>query len=334
MSQLVDLLGRYHTYLRVSVTDRCNLRCTYCMPAGASCTGATDHLLAQNEIVRICRLFAALGVDKIRLTGGEPLVRRDIVELARGLAALPGIAELGVTTNGVLLAPLAAKLVAAGVNRINISLDTLNRARFKQIALRDRLDEVLAGVEAALVAGFKSIRLNVVVIPGVNEDELFDFVEFVRWRQVCIRFIEYMPVGRQWNNPGACIPTARLIERLSERHHLAAHAGTGGTNSVAREFRLEGFQGTVGFISTVSGSFCGGCNRLRLSANGTLKTCLHYPAELNLREALRGGAGDAELAQLISAALRSKRPGRPGGAPVPDEVAACMERRSMFQLGG
>lgn len=334
MTQLIDSLGRKHTYLRVAVTDRCNLRCTYCMPASGICHGSAETRMSLAEVARICRVFSTLGISKVRFTGGEPLVRDNIVEIAANVARLPGIEHVGITTNGVLLASLAADLAAAGVTRMNVSLDTLQRERFRQIALRDGLERVLAGIEAGLKAGFEAVRLNVVVIPGVNEDELFDFVEFVRHRPICVRFIEFMPVGREWSGQTSCIPTAELIERLSSRYSMTPVMSEGMQARVAKEFRIDRHTGTVAFITTVTDHFCGGCNRMRITADGALKTCLHYPAELNLCHAMRNGASDSKLGQLIMTALLSKREGRPSNGSVPEEVAACMEQHAMFQIGG
>lgn len=335
MTQLVDVLGRKHTYLRLSVTDRCNLCCTYCMPAGGVSLQPAAELLTLKEIERICRVFASLGITKVRLTGGEPLVRSGIVELAGRIAALPGIRHVGITTNGVLLAALADQLRAAGVSRVNISIDSLNAARYRRITMRDELPRVLAGVEAALSAGFAAVGLNVVVIKGVNEDEVLDFVEFARWRPISVRFIEYMPVGRAWAQPTPCVPTADLIELIGGRYTMSPAESSGGMHHVARQYAVAGLLGTVAFIPGVTEHFCGSCNRMRVTAAGQFKTCLHYSAELNLRDTLRAGASDSILAELIIDRLRSKREGKPWTLPgQPGARTECLEQLAMNRIGG
>jgi len=334
MSRLVDLMGRKHTYLRVSVTDRCNLRCTYCMPSGGICKLPSSDILSLEETTRVCRVFAGLGVTKVRLTGGEPLVRQGIVELARAIASLSGVEQVGMTTNGVLLAPLAAELAGAGVSRINVSLDTLKPERFRKITLHDSLDSVLEGIQAALGAGFTVLNLNAVVISGVNDDEILEFVELTRAMPICVRFIEYMPVGRQWSGPTPHVPTARLMETISAHYDIAPMGDAPGLFNVAKLYSVEGMRGTLGFIPSVTEHFCGHCSRMRVTADGRLKTCLHYPAELSLKDAMRNGASDKDLEKLIVAALMEKRVGRPLDANISADAAECLEAGSMYEIGG
>ncbi len=341
MTPLIDTFGRMHTYLRISVTDRCNLRCVYCQPGPSSRTGGVDAwpqritlqpreaVLTFDEIERVGRLFARLGVTKIRITGGEPLVRRDLPLLIARLARIPGIETLGMTTNGVVLARHARRLKDAGLTHLNVSLDTLRPERFLHIALRPHLPDVLDGIEAALAAGFSPLKLNVVVMEEVNGDELLDFVEFVRCRPINVRFIEYMPFESNRWNTGSFLSFVKMTERIGKRHELIPIDPRPETSAVAREFRIHGWRGTVGFIASMSENFCDTCNRLRLRANGSLKSCLFHPPEVNLRQALRSGASDAMLEEMIRAAVQEKPAGH---APVEELLVAG--NRTMIEIGG
>ncbi len=297
---LTDGFGRVHTYLRIAVTDRCNLRCVYCMPHDGFISKPRAEILTLEEIERLARLFVGLGIEKIRLTGGEPTVRAGLEWLVTRLAALPELKTLAVTTNGLLLKEQAARLRTAGVQAVNISLDTLRPARFQEITLRDRFIDVLAGIDAARHAGFAPLKLNVVIIKGVNDDQLLDFVEFVRDRPLNIRFIEFMPFrGNRWTKD-RFIPWRELQHRISEHYELTSPPVDGPTPQrgveistssegvrggeglgripdslpIAKDFTIPGFMGTVSFISPLSEEFCLGCNRLRLTADGALKSCL------------------------------------------------------------
>jgi cyclic pyranopterin phosphate synthase len=325
---LVDGWGRVHTYLRISVTDRCDLRCVYCMPPDGIAKRPRADLLTFDEIERVARLCARLGVTKIRLTGGEPLVRRDLPDLAARLAVLPGLGSLGLTTNGVRLRAHAAALRAAGVTHLNISLDTLRPERFERIALRGHFDEVMAGIEAALAVGFARVKVNMVVMGGVNDDELAHVADLARARPLHVRFIEYMPFAfNRWDR-ATFVPYRTMLDALRRVHPLVPLARTD-PSAVAREFTAPGFAGTVGFITSLSDHFCDACNRVRLTADGSIKTCLFHPAETNLRTALRSGAGDAELEGLLRAALRLKPDGH-----APAEELVRLESRSMVAIGG
>ena len=341
MTPLVDAFGRRHTYLRISVTDRCNLRCVYCQPDQSSRTRGSDAwpqrialqpreaVLTFDEIERVSRLFARLGITKIRITGGEPLVRRNISILIARLARIPGIETLGMTTNGVVLARHASRLKDAGLTHLNVSLDTLRPERFRQIALRAHLPDVLDGIEAALAAGFSPLKLNVVVMEEVNGDELLDFVEFVRCRPINVRFIEYMPFESNLWNTGSFLSFAEMSARIGARDELIPIDRPGETSPVAREFRIDGWRGTVGFIASMSEPFCNTCNRLRLRADGSLKSCLFHPAEVNLRQALRSGASDAMLEEMIRAAVQEK----PAGHASVEELLVG-GNRTMIEIGG
>lgn len=324
---LVDRFGRRHTYLRISLTDRCNLRCGYCMPPEGITVTPKPALLDEDEVVRLASIFVRMGVDKIRLTGGEPLVRKDLDSIAARLGRLPGLSVLAMTTNGISLAERAASLRAAGLNALTISLDTLRRDRFLDITKRDRFDAVMAGIEAALAAGYAPIKINMVVMRGVNDDEIEEFVAWAQDRPLQIRFIEYMPFpGNHWHSAGV-VGWSEIRERLEKRWTLApieVHP-----SAVAKEFALVGHQGSIGFVTSMTDSFCGTCNRLRLTADGNLKTCLFHPAEQSLRDALRAGAGDEALEAQIGRAVGLKQ-----AAHAPMEELARLGNRAMIEIGG
>lgn len=326
MNLLVDDLGRKHTYLRVSVTDRCNLRCLYCAPDPPSPPRPPEDLLTLEEIARVARIFVSLGITKIRLTGGEPLVRPRIESLVEVLAATPGLDAVALTTNGLLLARHARALKAAGLSQLNVSLDTLRPERFARIALRDAYRAVREGIDAALGAGFASLKINVVVLEGINDDEILEFVEMARDRPFSVRFIEYMRFSCNRRRDARLVPYAAMRRRIEERYCLEPAAPPRAGAPVAREFRIQGFAGTIGFITPVSSRFCADCNRLRLMADGSLKTCLFVSPAASVREALRRGAPDAEIVRLIVEAVRTK------GAPSPSSCPAC--EHSMAEIGG
>jgi cyclic pyranopterin phosphate synthase len=329
MGRLIDSHGRVHTYLRISVTERCNLRCVYCMPSQAIEPGIRDESLSFAEITRLAAIFAQLGVNKVRFTGGEPLLRGDLVKLVDRLAGIQGLDTLGLTTNGVLLAEHNRDLRQAGITHLNVSLDSLRPERFARITKRDFFHRVRSGIDAALEAGFPGIRLNVVIVKGLNDDELFDFVEFVRDKPICVRFIEYMPFkANRWNSSGfLCFD--RMRASIESRYQLIPCNSEKINNSSARQYRIEGFLGSVGFITSLSDSFCAGCNRLRLTADGRLKTCLFYPAEVSLIDPLRAGASDAAVAAVITRAVKAK----PRAHPRLEELTSSTER-SMIEIGG
>lgn len=317
---LADDHGRLHTYLRVSVTDRCNLRCLYCMPPGGAALRARAELLTDAEIVRLARVLAGLGISKIRLTGGEPTVRAGLPRLVRRLAELPGVATVALTTNGVRLAGSVGALREAGLAALNISLDTLRRERFRRIAGRDALSEVLAGIDAALAADIRPLKLNVVVMGGLNDDELVDFADFAQARPLEVRFIEFMPFKDNGWRAGAVVTCARMRARLAasrELRPLPAAPADGGAATAGRRCAVAGARGTLSFIAPMSAAFCAGCVRLRLTAAGELKTCLFHPPVLNLRDALRRGAADGELAALARAAVLDKPAARPADDRLP-----------------
>lgn len=300
-----DTLGRPLRALRISVTDRCNFRCRYCMPAEVFGPDhpflPRDQVLAFEEITRLARVFAGLGVTKLRLTGGEPLLRKDLPLLVAELAKTPGLQDLALTTNGALLDALAEPLGKAGLRRLTVSLDTLDADRFRALCGTEvPLAKVLAGLEAAREAGFERIKLNCVMQRGVNDDEAESLAAFARERGFVLRFIEFMDVGTTngWKLD-AVVPGATLRRRIAARWPLApVHPEA---DAVARTWRYADGMGEVGFIDSVTAPFCGGCDRARISAEGRLHTCLFGAEGLDLRGALRSGLSDADLAALVSA---------------------------------
>lgn len=333
---LVDPFGREITYLRISITDRCNLKCTYCMPADAYHV-ERDEILNFEEIDRLVRVAVSLGWRKVRLTGGEPLVRKNCVELVRmiGRQKANGLKELVMTSNGILLSRFARDLKDAGLDRVNISLDTLNPERFKQITGYDKFSEVWAGIEAALAAGLTPVKLNTVLIKGVTEDELFDFVDLAREKELDIRFIEFMPfAGNGWSLDQV-LESGELKKSLEER--LLLHAldppRDGGP---ARTFAADGWKGSVSFISPISDrSFCTRCNRVRMTSEGKLRGCLMNEDEMDFRKAIRAGSSDEELARLFQKAISIKPEQHPFHEPVEQGVAVgSADGRGMYRIGG
>ncbi len=306
----LDLLGRPLRALRMSVTDRCNFRCTYCMPRDAF---GPDHaflpreaLLTFEELARLARIFTGLGVTKLRLTGGEPLLRRDLPTLVRLLAAVPGIEDLALTTNGALLPDLAAPLRAAGLKRLTVSLDTLRPERFQRISdTAIPLAQVLAGLEAARAAGFGPVKLNCVVQRGVNDDEILDLAAFARDGGHTLRFIEFMDVG---TTNGWKLDAVVSAEQIRERLHAAwpLEPVDDPAGAVARTWRYRDGKGDVGLIASVTAPFCRGCDRARLSAEGSLYTCLFAGEGLDLKGFLRAGMDDAGLAALLTSRWRRR----------------------------
>ncbi len=298
-----DRFERELSYLRISVVDRCNLSCLYCMPNGGAGFENMNHLLSYDEIVTLTRTFAEMGIRKVRLTGGEPLVRKGIPGLIRQLRAIPGIEELALSTNGVFLKEQVLELKVAGLNRINISLDTLRPERFKQIAKVDRLRQVLEGIDAALDAGLRPVKINTVLMKAINADEILDLVRFAIERSIEIRFIELMPTNDQvpieWGQTFFSAEEAKAI--VESEYRLAAFDTY--FSSPAKVFAIEGTPARVGFISPLSCFFCTRCNRLRLKANGMLKTCLHGKEDLDLKTLLRSGASKEVIQQNIAAVV-------------------------------
>lgn len=327
-SVLTDSFGRFHDYLRISLTERCNLRCVYCMPAEGVELKPRADMLTFEEIERLARFFVSRGVRKIRLTGGEPLVRKDAVKLIGTLGAIPGVEVLAITTNGLLLEDRLPALKAAGLTHINISLDTLREDRFRSITRRGGLQKVLDAITASLEAGYTGTKVNCVTLRGENDDEILDFARMSLDRPLAIRFIEYMPfAGNGWDQD-RMVPYQEMLGIVrSEWPDLEPVPA--GTNAVSTDYRIPGGRGTVGFITSMTDKFCSACNRIRLTADGSLRTCLFGADSLSLRDALRDGATDAELDSLIGPALRAKKAAHGGMTAI-----AEAPNRPMILIGG
>ena len=317
---MIDTYGRQITYLRLSVTELCNLRCRYCMPEDGVCKKRHEEMLTQEEMILAIRAAAALGIRKLRITGGEPLVKSNIVELCRAAAAVDGIEEVCLTTNGTLLPKLAAPLREAGVRRLNISLDTLDAEKFRYITRIGNLEDALAGIEASLEAGFDKIKINSVLIGGFNDDEIPTLAALTQRYPVDVRFIELMPMYDSGDfGPDAFIPYTVVTDRLPDLSPLPADGG------VAKLYRLPGARGNVGLISPVSAHFCAECNRIRLTADGKLKPCLHSSDEISLK-----GLDYDGMVETLRSAILSK-PKWHGELSYTERSHAA---RNMNQIGG
>jgi len=290
-----DNLGREITYLRLSVTDLCNLRCIYCMPECGIKKMRHSDILSIEEIESIVRASAACGIEKVRLTGGEPLVRKGIIDICRRIASIEGIREICLTTNGVLLPKYAKELYASGVRKLNISLDTFDPEKYRMLSRIGTLNDALDGLKAAQDAGFESIKINVVLMGGINDDEIGKFVELTRDNDISVRFIELMPIGEcaDWDKERFvdAAKVLRVVPQLKES----------GTNGVAKLYRIPGWRGSVGLITPISSHFCSRCNRIRITSDGKLKPCLHSAAEINLK-----GLSGANLVETIRLAIKQK----------------------------
>ena len=331
MSALVDKFGRVHRDLRISLTDRCSLRCTYCMPADGVPWLKSNSLLNTEELVRLTRVAVSLGVREVRLTGGEPLLRPDVVDVVKELAAIEspdGPLDLSLTTNALRLPALAAPLRDAGLARVNISLDTLQRSRFIELTRRDRLADTLAGIEAARVVGFAPIKLNALIMRGVNDDEIADLVEFAVQRGLQMRFIEHMPLdaGHTWRRE-EMVTAGEILEAVAKRFTITPLGAHG--SAPAEQWAIAGTDATVGVIASVTRTFCERCDRVRLTADGQFRNCLFAHEESDLRSLLRSGADDDDLAAAMMACVASKRPGH--GI---DDVDFVQPNRPMSAIGG
>ncbi len=304
-ARLVDSFGRVHNNLRISVTDRCNLRCTYCMPEDVTFMNRAE-LLTFEETAQFVRVAATLGIDKIRLTGGEPLMRRDVARLAAMLVEIPGIRDVGLTTNGLLLAEHAQSLHDAGLRRINVSLDSLDPERFRQLARRDGLERVLAGIDAAKRAGFDPIKVNAVIIRGVNDADVAPLARRAREDGWEMRFIEYMPIGaEQWERDKVYFGH-EILDAIERDVAPLVPAGDYDPHAPAMDFVYADGKGRVGLIASVSRPFCMSCNRLRLTCDGKLRNCLFALEETDVKGLLRAGTGAEHLAEVIRATVAAK----------------------------
>jgi cyclic pyranopterin phosphate synthase len=302
---LTDTFGRTHNNLRISVTDRCNLRCTYCMAEEVVFMDRAQ-LLTFEEIAHFVAVAAPLGIDKVRLTGGEPLMRRHLDRLVRMLAPIPGIKDIGLTTNGLLLAGHAHELYDAGLRRLNISLDTLDPGRFRAISRRDGLEDVLAGIDAARRVGFAPIKLNAVIIRGVNEMDVVPLARYARAGGLEMRYIEYMPIGAEQWERGKVYFAHEMLEQLEREVAPLVPADDYDPRAPAMDFQYTDGGGRVGMIASVSRPFCMSCNRIRLTAEGKLRNCLFALDEVDVKPLLRGSPDDARLVELIRQNVRDK----------------------------
>jgi len=328
---LTDSQGREHNYLRISLTEKCNLRCTYCMPAEGVPLTPSSELMTADELFEIAKLFASEGVDKIRLTGGEPLVRKDFNKILQKLSTLP--VSLALTTNAVLVDRFISQFKEAGLSKINVSLDTFNPKRFKKITLKSHFTKVKENIELLVQEGFE-VKVNVVLLKGVNDDEIIDFIQWTANQTYHIRFIEFMPFdGNNWDRS----KTVGLKE-IQDRVHSNFGADQvisllADPNETSKNFKIKGFKGNYGIISTVTNPFCDSCNRLRLTANGRLRNCLFSEKESDLLTALRAGN---PIKPIISKVVARKKPIR-AGLDVPDrfeDPAHHSRNRSMIRIGG
>ncbi len=327
---LLDDYGRIHDNLRVSVTDRCNIRCFYCMPESGAEFRPRGEILDFEEIERVARVAAGLGVTKIRVTGGEPLVRRDLAVLIRRLAAIPGIQDLALTTNGVLLAEQAPELYEAGLRRLNVHLDTLDRERFRQITRRDELPRVLEGIEAARRAGFAPIKINAVAVKNLVEPDVVPLAQFGRENGIEIRYIEFMPLDAQqlWDR-GKVLLASDILDMLAREIGPLEEIPDRNPRAPALEYRFADGIGRVGFIASISRPFCADCNRIRLTADGKLRYCLFALEETDVKHLLRSGAPDAEIAALIRQVVAAKWEGHEVNT-----ARFVAPPRPMYSIGG
>ena len=317
---MIDKLGRDITYLRISLTDKCNLRCRYCMPEEGVCRRSHHEMMNEDEVVTAVEVAAELGIHKIRLTGGEPLVKRNILSICRRVAAVEGIREVCLTTNGILLPQLGKQLRQAGVNRINLSLDTLDPEKYAYITRRGKLEQFQAGLEAAMEAGFDKVKINAVLIGGFNDDEIEKLADLTMQYPVDMRFIELMPIqDHDEFGESAYVPYSRVLEKLPDAVAMPQDGG------VAKLYRLPGALGNIGLISPVSAHFCGECNRLRLTADGKLKPCLHAPDEYSIK-----GLDKEAMKDVFRQAIWNK----PAWHGDLDAVNRSRAGRNMNEIGG
>lgn len=327
---LTDRFGRLHTDLRVSVTDRCNLRCAYCMPAMGIPLASHTEILSFEEIRRFVTVAAKLGIHKVRLTGGEPLVRREIVRLVEMLAAVPGVTDLAMTTNGILLARYAEALKAAGLGRLNISLDALSCEKYRQISRRDELAQVLRGIEVACQLGFRQIKLNTLAVRGQTEDQVVPLARFARDHGLVLRFIEFMPLdGAHTWRPEQVLPGEEILRILQQHLGPLQPASPADPSAPATEYQSVDGGGRVGLIRSISAPFCEHCSRLRLTSDGRVRNCLFSAQEWDARPLLGLEPCDEPLAELIRNAVHAKRRGR--GT---DTGQFARPQRTMHQIGG
>jgi cyclic pyranopterin phosphate synthase len=323
---LMDRFDRKIDYLRISVTDRCNLRCKYCVD-GDFAYIPHEEILSHEEIIRFVRICAGLGVTKVRITGGEPLVRKGIPFLIREISAIPGIDDIGLTTNGVYLGRQLAELKAAGLKRVNISLDTMKKDRFAFITGVDAFDDVLKSIKMSLAAGLVPVKINAVIIQGFNDDEILDFAKLAKTRRVEVRFIEFMPFGAADLWHGSKIVTSGEIE-TTIRTKYELHPSIGSHRGPAKMFDIKGGLGRIGFISPVSSHICHQCDRIRLTSGGAIRPCLFSDEEFDVKTMLRNGSSDEEIAALVKGTVEAK----PERKAEMSQIKKC--QKSLRHIGG
>lgn len=327
-TSLEDTHGRRHSYLRISLTEKCNLRCLYCMPEDGVELTPKEHVLTVDEITRLTTLFALSGVTKVRLTGGEPTIRRDLTDIVERVSGIPGIKDVGITSNGITLAKSLEELKNAGLSLLNLSLDTLRADRFEHMTRRKGHARVLKTIDTALDIGYDPVKVNVVVMKGVNDDEISDFVELTRNKNVNVRFIEYMPFdGNVWSTDK--LVSYKEMKQEVEKNHTTLERCTDGYGEVAKNYRIPGYKGSVSFVTSMTSAFCSDCTRVRLMADGNLKVCLFGNNEVSLRDAMREGATDDDLLAVISAAVNRKKAAHAGM-----NILYRMKNRPMVKIGG
>ncbi|MDR3623307.1 MAG: GTP 3',8-cyclase MoaA [Paludisphaera borealis] len=329
LPQLIDSFGRIHNNLRISVTDRCNIRCVYCMPEKVEFL-PREQLLSYEEIVRFVRVAVPLGIDKIRLTGGEPLLRKDVDVLVRKLVEIEGIVDVGLTTNGMLLAPVAQRLWDSGLRRINVSLDTLDPDRFLRLSRRTGLEPTIEGILAAKAAGFNPVKINAVIIRGFNEEDVAPLGRFAREHGLEMRFIEYMPLdaGHLWEREKVVF-AAEVLETLAREVGPLAPAPNQDPRAPAVDYDYLDGKGRVGMIASVSRPFCMSCNRIRLTSDGKLRNCLFALDETDVRGLLRSNAPDAEIARALVESVAAKWEGHEINT-----ARFIQPERAMHSIGG
>ncbi|GBM02602.1 Molybdenum cofactor biosynthesis protein 1 [Araneus ventricosus] len=325
---LVDTFGRKHNYLRISLTERCNFRCQYCMPEEGVTLSPKANLLTTSEVINISSLFVRLGVTKIRFTGGEPLIRKDLKDIIKSVSQLNGLHTVGMTTNGLVLYRQIKELKDAGLNALNISLDSLIPAKFEFIARIKGLNKVMKSIDAALEGGFDPVKINCVVMKGINDDELVPFVKLTEHKNLDVRFIEYSPFGGNNWKDNKMVPYIEMVTKIkAEFPELQRLKDL--PNDTSKAYKVPGFKGQIGFITSMTENFCGSCNRLRITADGNLKVCLFGTEEISLRDALRQNMSEDAVLNMISSAVLSKKKQHAGMFNL-----SKMKNRPMILIGG
>ncbi|MFD1418082.1 GTP 3',8-cyclase MoaA [Companilactobacillus keshanensis] len=332
MEKLYDSYDRLHDYVRLSITDRCNLRCVYCMPKEGLPFFPTDKVLSQDEIVQLIENFSEMGISKVRITGGEPLLRTDVVDIVRRIKAVDGIEDVSITTNGLFLAKKAKDLKEAGLDRLNISLDTFKADRFNEITRGGDIDQVLEGIEVASKLNFKKIKLNVVLIKGQNDDEVLDFLNYTKAHNVNVRFIEFMPIGnslKMWRKEYVGLENVfKICAENDFQYEPIALNGNGPSDN----YQIAGFEGSFGLIHPISAKFCENCNRMRITADGYVKACLYWNEEISIREAI---PDKKEFRRLIQKSLDNKPLNHEMAMDEADKIIdKAPTWRHMSQIGG